>query len=215
MISNLFSFVNQIIESIGYIGIFLLMALESSFFPFPSEIVMIPAGFLASLEKYNLFGVILAGSLGSLTGALFNYYFAKRYGLRLLLKYGKYIGIKQKSIDKMMKFFETHGVFGTFIGRLLPGIRQYISLPAGMVNLPIIKFSFYTILGASIWVAILVFLGFSFGNIMTYDKVVAQKLTIFILINVAILILGYTLYKRLFRKAIKMVGDRGIEPRTN
>ena len=123
MLSNLLSFINEIIESIGYFGIFLLMVLESSFFPFPSEIIMIPAGFLASLEKYNLFGVILAGSLGSLIGALFNYYFAKRYGLNFLLKYGKYIGIKQKSIDKMMKFFETHGVFGTFIGRLLPGIK--------------------------------------------------------------------------------------------
>ena len=77
-----------------------------------------------------------------------------------------------------MQFFETHGMFGTFIGRLLPGIRQYISLPAGMVKLPIIKFSFYTILGASIWVAILALLGFSFGNIMTYDKIVVQKLTI-------------------------------------
>ena len=95
MLNNLLSFINEIIESIGYLGIFLLMALESSFFPFPSEIVMIPAGFLASLEKYNLLGVILAGSLGSLIGALFNYYFAKRYGLSLLLKYGKLLLFKR------------------------------------------------------------------------------------------------------------------------
>ena len=203
MFTEIFSFINEIIDSIGYLGIFLLMALESSFFPFPSEIVMIPAGFLASLGRYNIYGVIFAGVLGSLVGALFNYYFAKKYGLKLLAKYGKYIGIKKASLDKVMKFFADHGLFSTFIGRLLPGVRQYISLPAGIVGIDIVKFSLYTSLGALIWVSILSLLGFSFGNLMAYDNVVAHKLSLFAILNVAILLLSYILVKRITRRQAK------------
>ncbi|MBT4989735.1 MAG: DedA family protein [Rickettsiales bacterium] len=203
MFVEILSFINQIIESIGYIGIFLLMALESSFFPFPSEIVMIPAGYLASLGSYNIYGVIIAGLLGSLVGALFNYYFAKKYGLELLARYGKYIGIKKASLDKMMKFFASHGLFGTFIGRLLPGIRQYISLPAGLVNMNIVAFSVCTSLGALIWVSVLALLGYSFGNVLAYDNVVAQKLSIFAILNAAILLLSYILVKRIVKNQDK------------
>ena len=88
-IANIANIVNQIIESIGYFGIFLLMAIESSLFPFPSEIIMIPAGFLASLGKFNITLVIIAGALGSLVGAIFNYYLAKKYGLSILLEFGR------------------------------------------------------------------------------------------------------------------------------
>ncbi|MBL6784892.1 MAG: DedA family protein [Rickettsiales bacterium] len=207
MFLELINFINQLIESIGYIGIFLLMALESSFFPFPSEIVMIPAGYLASIGSYNIFGVILSGVLGSLAGALFNYYFAKKFGLVFLGKYGKYFGLQKKSLDKILKFFKKHGLFGTFIGRLIPGLRQYISLPAGLVKMNLLKFSICTCLGAAIWVSILALLGYAFGNVIAYDNEVAHKLSLFAILNVAILILCYILVKKIMKRQAK----EGIE----
>ena len=194
-IANIANIVNQIIESIGYVGIFLLMAIESSLFPFPSEIIMIPAGFLASLGKFNITLVIIAGALGSLVGAIFNYYLAKKYGLSIIKKIGKYVGLTEKRLNKNLAMFEKYGLFSTFIGRLIPGIRQYISLPAGLVGLNFFKFSLLTILGATIWVLILTYLGFIFGNVLVYDNVVATKLSILAVLSVLIMVFSYILLK--------------------
>ncbi len=152
------------IGDMGYWGIFLLMFLESTFFPFPSEIIMIPAGYLAYKGEMNVYIVVLVGILGSVAGALFNYYLAMHFGRKFILKYGKYFFIKEETLDKLEAFFTKHGDLSTFNGRLIPGIRQLISLPAGLARMNIVKFSFYSGLGAGIWVIVLVALGYILGS---------------------------------------------------
>lgn len=148
----------------GYPGIVLLMALESSFFPFPSEIVIPPAAYLAAIGKMNLGMVIVSGVLGSILGALFNYWLALRCGRPFFERYGRYLMIRPRSLEKADRFFERHGHISIFIGRLLPGIRQYISLPAGLARMNITTFCAATALGAGIWVLVLAALGYWFGR---------------------------------------------------
>ncbi len=125
---------------------------------------MIPAGYLAAKGEMSLVGAFFAGAGGSLAGALFNYVLGHRLGRPFLIKYGRYLFIKPETIDKVENFFEKYGPASTFWGRLLPGIRQYISLPAGIGKMPLAAFSIYTFLGAGIWCAVLLGLGFVFGE---------------------------------------------------
>lgn len=150
------------IESAGYWGIFVLMAIESSFIPFPSEIVMIPAGGLAAEGKLSLWGSIFAGIGGSLTGSLFNYYFALYVGRAFLLKYGKYFFVPADKVVWAEKHWNRHGELTTFVCRLLPAIRQLISIPAGLARMKLWRFCLWTTLGAGIWVMILTFTGYYF-----------------------------------------------------
>lgn len=164
MIHDIAQSLVSLIGDMGYWGIFLLMFIESTFFPFPSEIVMIPAGYLAYKGELNLYLVVIAGILGSLGGALLNYYLALHFGRKFILRYGKYFFIKEATLDKLEQFFTKHGEVSTFNGRLIPGIRQLISLPAGLARMNIWKFSFYSALGAGIWMVILVALGYFLGS---------------------------------------------------
>ncbi|NCD11940.1 MAG: DedA family protein [Epsilonproteobacteria bacterium] len=160
----LIDWIVQTVSSLGYLGIFVMMFLESSFFPFPSEVVMIPAGYLSYKGEMNLWFSIVAGISGSIAGALFNYYLAVKLGRRLLLKYGHYVFFTKETLDKVESFFKTHGSFSTLSGRLVPVVRQYISLPAGLARMHVGLFAFYTGVGAGIWVSILALLGFYFGQ---------------------------------------------------
>jgi len=189
-------FLVETIGSLGYIGIFALMFLESTFFPFPSEVVMIPAGYLAYKGEMNIYIVILIGILGSLGGALLNYYLSKTLGRKLLLKYGHYIWFEEDKLIKMENFFKSHGEISTFNGRLIPVIRQYISLPAGLSNMNIFKFSLYTSLGACIWVSILSFLGYFLGSNQELIKEYLKSITIVTLISIIIISLIYIKYKK-------------------
>ena len=163
MLDAFVSWVVATVDSWGYGGIFVAMFLESSFFPFPSEVVMIPAGYLAFQGKMQLLTAIAAGIAGSLSGALFNYWLAARYGRPFLLRYGRYLLLKPESLQKLEAFFAKHGEISTFNGRLIPGIRQYISMPAGLARMSLGRFSLYTTLGAGIWVAVLALLGYYLG----------------------------------------------------
>ncbi|MCT7634833.1 DedA family protein [Aliarcobacter butzleri] len=194
MLSSIINFIVETISSLGYFGIFIMMFLESSFFPFPSEVVMIPAGYLASKGEMNIYLVLLFGILGSLAGALFNYYFAIKLGRAFLLRYGKYILISEETILKMEEFFKNHGHISTFSGRLIPGVRQYISLPAGLARMNIFVFSLYTSLGAGIWVLILTILGYFLGNNQALVKEYLHIIVIVILILLAIF--AYFYYRR-------------------
>lgn len=164
MLSDVFgglvSWLVDTIGSLGYTGIVALMFLESSFFPFPSEVVMPPAGFLAHEGQMSLSLALLAGIAGSLLGALFNYWLSLRFGRPFFIRYGKHFGITPEVLDKADSFFERHGHISTFVGRLIPVIRQYISLPAGIARMDLTRFCFYTTLGAGIWVVILTLLGY-------------------------------------------------------
>jgi membrane protein DedA with SNARE-associated domain len=164
MIHDIALYLVDKIGDMGYLGIFLLMFLESTFFPFPSEVIMIPAGYLAYKGEMNLVVVVVVGILGSVAGALFNYYIARYFGRVFLLKYGRYMLIKPETLEKLERFFQKHGELSTFNGRLIPGIRQLISLPAGLSKMRIVKFIVYTALGAGIWVIVLVALGYFLGS---------------------------------------------------
>ena len=197
MIHEIANTIVSYIGDMGYWGIFLLMFLESTFFPFPSEIIMIPAGYLAYKGEMNIYIVILVGIVGSLGGALLNYYLAKSLGRKLILKYGKYFFIKEQTLDKLDTFFSKHGEISTFTGRLIPGIRQLISLPAGLARMNIATFSFYTSLGAGIWIVILVAVGYLVGSNEALISEYLKSATLIALVSVLFITIFYIIrYKR-------------------
>ena len=191
----------SIVGVLGYLGIFLLMTLESTFFPFPSEVVIIPAGYLAYLGQMNIFLIWICGTLGSLFGALFNYYLAYFLGRPFIDKYGKYFFINKKNMEKADLFFEKHGGATTFFGRLIPGVRQYISLPAGLTKMNVFKFSIYTTIGAGIWVAFLIALGYIIG----VNYALVQQNILYITLGIIFIILLYILF--LYLKSRKRCND--------
>jgi len=195
MLHEIIQLIVSTVSSWGYPGIFLMMALESSFFPFPSEVVMIPAGYLAYKGEMNLVLAILSGISGSLVGALFNYWLAVKFGRPFLLRYGKYVLFKEHSLQRMEDFFARHGHISTFTGRLIPAVRQYISLPAGLARMNLAAFSFYTSLGAGIWVTILALLGYTLGHNEDAIRENLHLITLITLGAVAVIILLYVRIK--------------------
>jgi membrane protein DedA with SNARE-associated domain len=156
------------LEHLNYFWIIFFMTIESSFIPFPSEVVMIPAAYMAAAEgEMNVPMIILCGTLGALFGALINYYLAYYLGRPIVYKFansrfGHMCLIDQEKVEKSEAFFYKHGVISTLIGRMIPAIRQLISIPAGLSKMNIWKFILYTCLGAGAWNAILVGIGLAF-----------------------------------------------------
>jgi membrane protein DedA with SNARE-associated domain len=197
-------FLNWLIDTIGtvgYPGIVFLMFIESTFIPLPSELVIPPAGYLISQNKMSWAGVILSGTVGSVLGALFNYAIAVFFGRPFILKYGKYFGVSQNHFEKGETFFLKHGHISTFIGRLILGVRHYISFPAGLCRMNLLEFSFFTAFGAGIWVWILAYIGYFVGN--NKDKIleVSRQWSVYVIIGCALLILAYILWHRKKQKA--------------
>ncbi len=163
MLETIVHWLTEVIFRLGYPGITLLMALESSFFPFPSEVVLPPAGYLAAQGRMNAWLAFGSGLTGSLVGALFNYYLAVALGRPLLHRYHRFLLMREASLDRAEAFFRRHGEISTFVGRLIPVIRQLISLPAGLARMRLDRFALYTALGAGIWCAILTYVGWYVG----------------------------------------------------
>ncbi|AAR36368.1 DedA family protein [Geobacter sulfurreducens] len=178
------------IGAMGYPGIFILMAMESSVFPVPSELVMPPAGYLAQQGEMNIWLAIFLGTAGSLAGAYANYFAAHYLGRPLLLKYGKYVWITEEKFARVESFFHKHGEISTFIGRLLPVVRHLISLPAGLAGMHHGTFTLYTLLGAFIWCTILAWIGYVIGEnrdlIMEYSHQALIGVVIFSVALVAV-----------------------------
>ncbi|MFG5140587.1 DedA family protein [Campylobacter lari] len=164
MLGDIIDFLLTLAKDWGYWGIIFLMFIESSFFPFPSEVVMIPAGYLAHQNELNFWLCLLCGTFGALLGALLNYYLCYFLGHNVVLKICKYFGVNETKFAQFEAFFNKHGEISTFSGRLIPGLRQYISLPAGLARMNLKKFIFYTSLGAGIWCLILLILGYILGK---------------------------------------------------
>ena len=155
----------------GFLLVFTFMTIESSFIPFPSEVVMIPAGFLAARGGLSLGApvpdalvAVVAGTAGSLFGAYINYYLSRFLGVPFLERYGKYFLLPPAKLHRAEEVFRKYGAGATFVCRLLPAIRQLISIPAGVAGMPLASFTLWTGLGASLWVALLTFIGFSIGS---------------------------------------------------
>jgi membrane protein DedA with SNARE-associated domain len=201
MLSSFFHWLADTILRLGYPGIMVLMAIESSVLPLPSELVMPPAGYLAAKGQMNSVLAVGVGTLGSVIGALVNYALALFVGEPLLRKYGKYVLVSARSLDRTEAFFRRHGEISTLIGRLLPVVRHLISIPAGVSRMNLGRFIFFTALGAGLWCAILTYLGWIIGRhgeqveavIGTY---VHHTLLTYILPGVVILLSGYVLWRR-------------------
>ena len=152
------------ISTTGYVGIFLLMILESALIPIPSEIIMPFSGFLVTSGKFHPIAVILAGSLGNLVGSVLTYYIGIKFGRAFIIKYGKYIFFKENHLEFTDKLFKKYGDRISFVVRLLPLRRTYVSLPAGIGKTNLAKFVFYTFAGSVIWNTMLTYAGIQLGN---------------------------------------------------
>lgn len=154
----------------GLVLVFVFMAVESSFVPFPSEVVMIPAGFLAARGEFgfspplSLAAAVAVGVAGSLAGAYANYFISLKAGKPFLLKYGKWFFVKPEPLERACEVFNRYGAEATFVCRLVPVIRQLISIPAGIARMPLGSFTLFTALGAGIWTAVLALAGWWLGR---------------------------------------------------
>ncbi len=206
--------VNWLVEtvgSMGYIGIMLLMAIESSFIPFPSEIVMIPAGYLASRSEMNLWVAIFCGIAGSLIGAYINYMIALKLGRPFILRFGKYVGISKEKFSRVDEYFVRHGEITTFIGRLIPGVRQLISFPAGLGKMSIARFSLFTSIGAGLWVTVLVLLGYWIGENQDLIERYFKEASLLLLLFASGVVVLYVFIQVRRRKAVVPCSAEGDE----
>ncbi len=209
----------------GFILIFILMAIESSVIPLPSEVVLIPAGFLVHRGELTFgdpamdFAVaILCGMTGSLAGAYANYFVSRFVGRPIIIRYGKYFFVKPRVFERAEQIFLEYGDISTFVGRLLPVIRHLISIPAGISRMPLFKFSFYTLIGACIWSAILLWIGYYLGTLsedMTYGDLVykgedmLRENYIWIFLGLAALVAVYAVIHHYVMKGkVQGAGDR-------
>lgn len=164
MLERFIDWLLQTMLDFGYPGIVALMAMESSILPVPSELVMPPAGYWAAKGQMSFALALFCGVLGSIIGALANYYGAQLIGRPLIQRYGKYVFLSEKNLLRSERFFAEHGEISTLIGRLFPVIRHLISIPAGLHRMPLPKFILYTAVGAAVWCAILTWIGYFLGQ---------------------------------------------------
>lgn len=196
-------FITSIISIMSYPGIFFLMILESALIPIPSEIIMPFSGFLASTGKLNYIGVVLAGSFGNLVGSILTYYLGINVGRKVILKYGRYIFFKKEHLEITEKLFNKYGDRVSFVGRLLPGIRTYVSLPAGIGKTKFTKFVIYTFTGSIIWNSMLTFVGMKLGsNWKNIDKY-SIYLDIAAVIAIAVFLIWFIYNSRKKSKAVR------------
>lgn len=164
----LYQVMHQVTQALGYPGVFILMLVENLFPPIPSEMVMPFAGFLVAQGDFHVFGILIAGTLGSLAGALVIYYLGGKLGQkrveRWLERYGKYVLLDKNDLRRALDAFERHGNLSVLIGRVIPGVRSLISLPAGMRKMPLPQFLALTAVGTVAWNALLIFAGFTLGR---------------------------------------------------
>ena len=169
-------FIQWCLDNLNYWTITLLMTIESSFIPFPSEVVVPPAAYkAASTGEMNVWLVIFFSTLGAEFGALINYFLALWLGKPIVYKFansrfGHMCLIDQQKVEVAEAYFDRHGAMGTFIGRLVPAVRQLISIPAGLAKMNIGKFVFYTTLGAGLWNAILAAIGYYLASVVPYEQ---------------------------------------------
>ncbi|CAK0780063.1 membrane-associated protein [Gammaproteobacteria bacterium] len=170
MSESLTNYLLSLMGQLDYLAIFLLMAAESSILPVPSELVMVPAGYLAAIGHLDFWLALLAGNLGSIAGSVGSYYLALWLGRPLLLRFGRYFLIDERHLNQAERFVRNHGEISIFSGRFVPGIRHLISLPAGLTRMPLDRFMLYTFLGAGMWNAVLQVLGYLIGDHQDWMK---------------------------------------------
>lgn len=199
------AFIQWCLEHLNYWTVMFLMTIESSFIPFPSEIVVPPAAYKAANGELNVFLIVVFATIGADLGALINYYLAKWLGRPIVYKFansrlGHICLIDEAKVQKAEAYFEKHGAISTFVGRLIPGIRQLISIPAGLAKMKLPMFLLYTTIGAGIWNAVLALIGYQLATVVPEEQLI-EKVTEysreigFIIIGVVALIVVFLVYK--------------------
>ncbi len=199
-------FIQWCLDNLNYWTITLLMTIESSFIPFPSEVVVPPAAYKAAATgELNVWLVVFFATVGAIIGALINYYLALWLGKPIVYKFansrlGHMCLLDQEKVETAEKFFNKHGAVATFIGRLVPAVRQLISIPAGLAKMGIAKFIAFTALGAGIWNSVLAALGWYLEAIVPEDQLISTVTEYsheigYVIIAVVVLALAYIIYK--------------------
>lgn len=203
-------FIAWCLKNLNYWVIALLMAIESSFIPFPSEVVVPPAAYLAAHGEngLNVFLVVLFATLGALAGALVNYALALYLGRPLIYRFansrlGHMCLIDQKKVEAAEQYFDRHGALGTFVGRLVPAVRQLISIPAGLSRMGLGRFLLYTALGAALWNGILAAVGYYLASVVSYDRLDATVAEYAAVLKVAMLAVGAAVVCFLIYKGVR------------
>ena len=200
-VHDLVAWLVDFVHHLGYFGIFLMTFVESTFVPIPAEVTMIPAGYLVQQGKMEFIPVLLASIVGTIGGAYFNYWLAKHFGRDLFDRYGKYLMVTDAKLAKLENFFAKHGAISTFFGRLIPGVRHYISFPAGLAKMDVRKFLIYTAAGGAIWMTVLVCLGYFIGE---NEAVATKYLPMIKLVIVGVMVMVATVYiRRHYRAAAR------------
>ncbi|MCP4523503.1 MAG: DedA family protein [Candidatus Gracilibacteria bacterium] len=200
---QIIEYIVGIVGDLGYIGIFIMMVLESSFFPFPSEVAMIPAGYLSSTGEMNFVIALVIGTIGALIGASINYLLGYKLGgpaiITIINKYGKYLFIKEEYYTRSEKYFVKHGVITTFLARFITVVRQLISFPAGVFKMNFGKFLFFTGLGAGIWNLILMIIGYIAGENKELIAEYTKELLIGGILFVSFIFVGYLINNKIIK----------------
>jgi len=201
MLHSAIQWLVETVSALGYPGIVILMAIESSFLPLPSELIMPPAGYLVAHGRMDPVLAVLAGTIGSVIGALFNYWFAATIGEPVLRRYGRYVLLREHHLDRTEAFFGRHGEISTFIGRLLPVLRHLISIPAGMARMSLGRFVAFTALGAGLWCSVLVYIGWLLGRheqalVEGVVKAYSTRALLYLLPVLILLVVGYVVWYR-------------------
>jgi membrane protein DedA with SNARE-associated domain len=191
ILKPLVEIITGFIASLGYPGIFILMILESALIPIPSEIIMPFSGFLVTTGKLETLGVVIAGTTGNLVGSIATYYLGLKLGRAFIIRYGKYIFFRQRHLDLTEYLFQRYGEKISFIGRLLPGIRTYVSLPAGIGRTKLGNFVIYSAAGAALWNTVLTYIGMQLGHNWKNIDRYSIYLDITALVIVAILVVWF------------------------
>jgi membrane protein DedA with SNARE-associated domain len=194
-ITNILGLLINFAHKTGYIGIFIMTFLESTFVPIPSEVTMIPVGYLIYKGDLNIYWVMIVSTVGAIGGSLLNYSIAIRYGRNVLEKYGHYLFLNKEKLLNMENFFKKHGAISTFSGRLIPGLRHFISFPAGLAKMNISKFMLYTGLGSACWMFSLLAVGYFIGRNEERINDILPIITI-AFIALALTIIAYYIYKQ-------------------
>ena len=190
----------MVMDKLGLVGVALMMFLENVFPPIPSELIMPAAGFAAAIGELSLISVIIAGTIGSVLGALPLYYLGSRLDetrlIRLTERYGKYLLITPKDIISAQAWFDRHGKTVVFFGRMIPAIRSLISIPAGMARMSLLPFLMLTAMGSMMWSTLLAYAGFVLGA--NYEKVgiYIESVSHYVVL-LMVLIFSYLLYRRI------------------
>lgn len=192
-------YTTHLISTSGYLGVFLLMAAESTMIPLPSELVMPFAGYLAYTGKFNFLFVILIAGLGTVFGSLVSYYIGEYGGEPFLEKYGKYLLINKKDLEWTHKWFTNYGEKTIFISRFIPVVRHLISIPAGIAEMNIKRFTIFTFLGGFLWNTFLAYLGYLLGQNWTlvhhYTKPLSHVVVVLLIAGVV-----FFVYKHVYKK---------------